>query len=79
MPLFLWSNLRSKWNEGFGRGAQLFVYLADEAGNALNLSRKNLNVHTDSLVASGSREDIGDWQLHLKSMVMLGSDVMVEY
>ena len=63
----------------FGRGAQLFFYLADEAGNALNLSRKNLNVHTDSLVASGSREDIGDWQLHLKSMVMLGSDVMVEY
>ncbi|KAG5058005.1 hypothetical protein GLYMA_05G146400v4 [Glycine max] len=59
---------KSKWNVEFGRGAQLFFYLADEAGNALNLSRKNLNVHTDSLVASGSREDIGDWQLHLKSM-----------
>nr|KYP52955.1 Mannosyl-oligosaccharide glucosidase [Cajanus cajan] len=59
---------KSKWNEEFGRGAQLFFYLADEGGNALNLSRKNLNIRGDSLLASGSRADIGDWQLHLKSM-----------
>ena len=71
MPLFLWSNLRSKWNEGFGRGAQLFFYLADEAGNALDVSRENLNIHEDSLLASGSGADIGDWQLHLKSKVMI--------
>ncbi|KAL5175253.1 Mannosyl-oligosaccharide glucosidase GCS1 [Glycine soja] len=58
---------KSKWNEGFGRGAQLFFYLADEAGNALDVSRENLNIHEDSLLASGSRADIGDWQLHLKS------------
>ncbi|KAL2343448.1 hypothetical protein Fmac_004733 [Flemingia macrophylla] len=58
---------RSKRNEEFGRGAQLFFYLADEGGNALNLSTKNLNIRGDSLLASGSRADIGDWQLHLKS------------
>ncbi|XP_027343269.1 mannosyl-oligosaccharide glucosidase GCS1-like [Abrus precatorius] len=58
---------KSKWNEDFGRGAQLFFYLADEGGNVLNLSREKLNIHEDSLLASGSRADIGDWQLHLKS------------
>lgn len=78
MALFLWSNLRSEWNEEFGRGAQLFFYLADEGGNVLDLSRENLNIHGDSLLASGSRMDIGDWQLHLKSMVMLGNSVVVE-
>ena len=71
VPLFLWSNLRSKWNEEFGSGAQLFFYLADEAGNALDVSRENLNIHEDSLLASGSGADIGDWQLHLKSKVMI--------
>ncbi|CAL0329724.1 unnamed protein product [Lupinus luteus] len=59
---------KSKWNEEFGEGAQLFFYLADEGGNVLDLSRENLNIHGDSLLASGSRTDIGDWQLHLKSM-----------
>ncbi|KAJ1407359.1 Six-hairpin glycosidase superfamily [Sesbania bispinosa] len=59
---------KSKWNEEFGSGAQLFFYLADESGNALDVSRENLNIHEDSLLASGSRTDIGDWQLHLKSM-----------
>ena len=79
MTLFSWSNLRSKWNEGFGRGAQLFFYLADEAGNALDVSRENLNIHEDSLLASGSRADIGDWQLHLKSTVIMGIGVMIEH
>ncbi|RDX71339.1 Mannosyl-oligosaccharide glucosidase GCS1 [Mucuna pruriens] len=58
---------KPKLNEELGRGAQLFFYLADEAGNALDVSRENLNIHEDSLLASGSRADIGDWQLHLKS------------
>jgi len=65
------SNFRSKWNEEFGTGAHLFFYIADEGANALNLSRQNLNTLEDSLLASGSHADIGDWQLHLKSMVML--------
>ncbi|KAK7246976.1 hypothetical protein RIF29_41850 [Crotalaria pallida] len=53
-------------------GAQLFFYLADEGGNALDV---NLNAHKGSLLASGSRSDIGDWQLHLKSM----DDVELHY
>ncbi|KAK7246974.1 hypothetical protein RIF29_41848 [Crotalaria pallida] len=58
---------KSKWNGKFGKGVQLFFYLADEGGNVLDLSRENLNIHGDSLLVSGSRMDIGDWQLHLKS------------
>ncbi|KAL9328876.1 hypothetical protein ACSQ67_003879 [Phaseolus vulgaris] len=59
---------KSKWNEEFGRGAQLFFYMADEGANALNLSRENMNILEDSSLVSGSRADIGNWQLHLKSM-----------
>ncbi|KAK7399994.1 hypothetical protein VNO78_11192 [Psophocarpus tetragonolobus] len=55
----------SKWNEEFGKGAQLFFYLAEEGGSALNLSREKWNTQ-DSLLASGSRADIRAWQLHLK-------------
>lgn len=62
---------RSEWDEEFGGNAQLFFYLADEGGNVLSVSGDYLNSHEDSLIASGSRTDIGDWQLHLKSMVML--------
>jgi hypothetical protein len=79
MALFLWFKPRSKWNEEFGRGAQLFFYLADEGGNVLDVSRENLNIHEDSLLASGSRTDIGDWELHLKSTVMLGNGIMIKY
>ncbi|KAK7260826.1 hypothetical protein RIF29_27124 [Crotalaria pallida] len=62
----------SKWDKEFMIGAQLFFYLADEGGNALDV---NLNAHKGSLLASGSRSDIGDWQLHLKSM----DDVELHY
>ncbi|XP_061360752.1 mannosyl-oligosaccharide glucosidase GCS1 isoform X2 [Gastrolobium bilobum] len=65
--VYLGIRARSKWNEEFGSGAQLFFYLADEGSNVLDVSRENLNIHEDSLLASGSRPDIGDWQLHLKS------------
>ncbi|KEH20572.1 mannosyl-oligosaccharide glucosidase [Medicago truncatula] len=58
---------KSKWNEDFGRDAQLFFYLADEGGNVLDAGRENLNIRESSLLASGSRTDIGNWQLHLKS------------
>ncbi|KAF7813611.1 mannosyl-oligosaccharide glucosidase GCS1-like [Senna tora] len=61
---------KSERDEEFGGGGvgQLFFYLADEGGNVLNLNRDYVNNHDDSLLASGSRADIGDWQLHLKSM-----------
>ncbi|KAL5055444.1 hypothetical protein RYX36_036126 [Vicia faba] len=58
---------KSRWNEEVGQGGQLFFYLADEGGNVLDVGREKLNIHESSLLASGSRTDIGDWQLHLKS------------
>ncbi|CAL0329723.1 unnamed protein product [Lupinus luteus] len=66
---------KSKLNEELERDAQIFFYLADEGGNVLDISRENLNTQKGSLLASGSRPDIGDWQLHLKSM----DDVEVHY
>ena len=56
------------------RTAHIFFYMADEDGHALSLSRDNLDVHEDSLLASGSQMDVGGWQLHLKSMVMLAME-----
>jgi mannosyl-oligosaccharide glucosidase len=48
--------------------------MADEDGNALSLSRDILDICEDSLLASGSRMDVGDWQLHLKSKVMFAKE-----
>ncbi|KAL7206853.1 hypothetical protein ACSBR2_019540 [Camellia fascicularis] len=47
----------------------LFFYLADEDGNALSLSRETLNIRENSLMAFGSRTDVGSWNLNLESMV----------
>ncbi len=56
------------------RTGHVFFYMADEDGNALRLSRDNLDILEGSLLASGSRMDVGGWQLHLKSMVMLAKE-----
>ncbi|GMP82398.1 hypothetical protein CsSME_00036720 [Camellia sinensis var. sinensis] len=53
----------------------LFFYLADEDGNALSLSRETLNVRENSLLAVGSRTDVGSWNLNLESM----DDLEVHY
>lgn len=58
----------TKGKEEMQRNAQLFFYLADEDGSALGLGTEILDINKNSLLASGSRLDIGDWQLHLKSM-----------
>ncbi|MCI23997.1 mannosyl-oligosaccharide glucosidase GCS1-like, partial [Trifolium medium] len=34
---------KSKWNEEFGRAAQLFFYLADEGGNVLDVATFKVN------------------------------------
>ncbi|KAL3368651.1 hypothetical protein AABB24_009474 [Solanum stoloniferum] len=47
--------------------AHLFFYVADEGGKSLTLGSRVLDIHGDSILASGSRSDIGDWQLHLFS------------
>ena len=52
------------------RSAHLFFYLADEEGNALSLSGDVLDIRENSLLAYGSRMDVGGWQLHLESVVM---------
>ncbi|KAJ7957586.1 mannosyl-oligosaccharide glucosidase GCS1-like [Quillaja saponaria] len=68
-------NEKSKGNGEFGRGAHLFFYLADEGGNTLSVSGDGLDIHGGSFLASGSRKDIGSWQLHLKST----NDLEVHY
>lgn len=52
------------------RTGYLFFYVADEDGNALSLGRDMFDIHESSLLAIGSRVDIGGWQLHLKGMVI---------
>ncbi|CAN1794618.1 Mannosyl-oligosaccharide glucosidase GCS1 [Linum perenne] len=49
------------------RTGHLFFYLADESGNALSLSKDANENHETSLLASGSRADVGEWQVHLNS------------
>lgn len=64
-----------KWNEEMLRSAHLFFYLADEDGNALSLSGDILDIRENSLLALGSRMDVGGWQLHLESV----DDLEVHY
>lgn len=52
------------------RSAHLFFYLADEGGSVLNLGRDALDFQGSSRLVSGSREDVGDWQIHLRSEVI---------
>ncbi|TXG56065.1 hypothetical protein EZV62_017378 [Acer yangbiense] len=61
-------NEESQWNNQMQSSGYLFFYLADEDGNALSLSKDS----ESSLLAFGSRLDIGDWQLHLKAKDDLG-------
>lgn len=49
------------------KNSHLFFYLADEDGNALDMSTDALKNRDLTLLASGTKSDIGDWQLHLKS------------
>ena len=60
----------SRWSEEMLRSAHLFFYLADEEGNALSLNGDVLEIRENSLMAYGLRMDVGDWQLHLQSVVM---------
>ncbi|RVW24460.1 Mannosyl-oligosaccharide glucosidase GCS1 [Vitis vinifera] len=73
--LFSWPIHMSRWNEEMLRSAHLFFYLADEDGNALSLSGDILDIRENSLLALGSRMDVGGWQLHLESV----DDLEVHY
>ncbi|XP_015170821.1 mannosyl-oligosaccharide glucosidase GCS1 isoform X3 [Solanum tuberosum] len=58
---------RSVPDEEMLKTAHLFFYVADEGGKSLTLGSRVFDIHGDSILASGSRSDIGDWQLHLFS------------
>ncbi|PIN26107.1 Glucosidase I [Handroanthus impetiginosus] len=45
----------------------LFFYVADEGGTALGLGGDTSDIPDDRILAFGSRDDIGSWQLHLES------------
>lgn len=72
-----WSIHRSRWNNDIQRTGYLFFYVADEDGNALSLGRDMFDIHESSLLAIGSRADIGGWQLHLKGMVIWQWSAMI--
>ncbi|CAH2038653.1 unnamed protein product [Thlaspi arvense] len=59
-------NVKNLWAEGDEemKGANLFFYIADHEvpNNDLNLGLKG-----STTLASGSRADVGNWQLHLRS------------
>lgn len=48
--------------------AHFFFYMADEGGNSLSIGREELRFHEDTLLAFGSHKDVGDWEVHLKSL-----------
>ncbi|KFK44494.1 hypothetical protein AALP_AA1G264500 [Arabis alpina] len=55
-------------NDEVERRVHLFFYLADEGGNVLKLGKDDvLDLKESSLLASGSRAVVGNWQMHLKS------------
>ncbi|KAL4570114.1 hypothetical protein LXL04_025765 [Taraxacum kok-saghyz] len=56
-----------KLSEEMPDSAHLFFYVADEGENALRLGRSVTEIHEKSLLAFGSRPDVSDWELHLKS------------
>lgn len=62
---------KSDWNDEMQQKGHLFFYLANEDGSPLSLRKDDIDIHENSLLASGSRSDIGDWQLHLESKDVL--------
>ncbi|KAF3485754.1 hypothetical protein F2Q69_00054148 [Brassica cretica] len=54
-------------NDEVKRTVHLFFYLTDEGGTVLNLGKNVLDLKESSVLASGSRADVGNWQMHLKS------------
>lgn len=61
--------MKNRLNDEVKRNAHLFFYVADEGENVVNLGKDVLELKESSLLASGSRSDVGNWQMHLKSQV----------
>ncbi|GER29135.1 glucosidase [Striga asiatica] len=54
-------------NEEMAKSVHLFFYVADEGISTLGLGKSTSDVPDDYLLAFGSRNDIGNWELHLDS------------
>ncbi|KAJ9549525.1 hypothetical protein OSB04_022068 [Centaurea solstitialis] len=57
-----------KVNEETPGSAHLFFYVAEEGGSSLSLGRSVTAIREKSILAFGSRPDVGGWELHLKSL-----------
>ncbi|CAI9756358.1 unnamed protein product [Fraxinus pennsylvanica] len=56
-----------KHSEDMSELVHLFFYVGDEGGAAIDLGGGVVNIHDDSILAFGLRNDVGNWQLHLGS------------
>ncbi|KZV39984.1 hypothetical protein F511_15646 [Dorcoceras hygrometricum] len=56
-----------KSSEDMDKITHLFFYMADEGGSVLSLGGDNMGIHDDRILAFGSRNDVGNWQLHFES------------
>ncbi|CDP19898.1 unnamed protein product [Coffea canephora] len=54
-------------SEEMSKTVHLFFYMDDESGNALNLGSGATDVDDESILASGYRSDVGNWQLLLST------------
>ncbi|KAK6160390.1 hypothetical protein DH2020_003771 [Rehmannia glutinosa] len=54
-------------NKEMAEVVHLFFYVADEGGTALGLGRGTSDIPDDYILAFGSRNDLGSWELHLES------------
>ncbi|CAH2034022.1 unnamed protein product [Thlaspi arvense] len=61
-------NVKNKrMNDDVKKRVHLFFYVADEGGDVVSLGKDVLSLKDSSILASGSRADVGNWQMHLKS------------
>ncbi|XP_073019820.1 mannosyl-oligosaccharide glucosidase GCS1-like [Primulina eburnea] len=56
-----------KSGEDMDKIVHLFFYIADEGGSVLSLGGDNMGIDDNHILAFGSRNDVGSWQLHLES------------
>ncbi|XP_072999094.1 mannosyl-oligosaccharide glucosidase GCS1 [Typha latifolia] len=60
-------NDKSSLSEAEDRNCHIFFYLADEEGKSFDMGRQESHLPGTTMLASGSRKDVGGWEVHLKS------------
>ncbi|WOL02483.1 mannosyl-oligosaccharide glucosidase GCS1 isoform X2 [Canna indica] len=60
-------NTRSDLHKAEDGTVHFFFYVADEEGNTLGVQRQKFESRDATLLAFGTRNDIGGWELHLDS------------